>query len=161
MSGSKKNQKIKIYEDPIHTSTPEKKGVKDKDVQAVVETKERESQVEDADTAQAKAEDFMYSEEHPPEYWKELVEKTRDALEASLIENEELHTSLSLLEEEKTALIEERDELRNMAQQAFTINKELSKIVKGLISSDDENSEEDSGESDDNDDTKEGNEENA
>ena len=157
MSGSKKNQKIKIYEDPIQTSTPEKKGVKDKDVQAVVETKERESQVEDADTAQAKAEDFMYSEEHPPEYWKELVEKTRDALEASLIENEELHTSLSLLEEEKTALIEERDELRNMAQQA----EELSKIVKGLSSSDDENSEEDSGESDENDDTKEGDEENA
>ena len=149
MSGSKKNQKIIIYEDPIQSSTPEKKGVKDKDVQAVVETNERESQVEDADTAQAKAEDFMYSEEHPPEYWKELVEKTREALEASLTENEELHTSLSVLEEEKTALIEERDELRNMAQQA----EELSKIVKGLISSEEENSEDDSGDSDENDDT--------
>ena len=158
MSGSKKNQKIKIYEDPLQSSTPEKKGVKDKDVQAVVETKERESQVEDADTAQAKAEDFMYSEEHPPEYWKELVEKTREALEASLIENEELHTGLSLMEEEKTALIEERDELRNMAQKA----DELSKIVKGLISSDDENSEDDSGESDEDDDvTQEGDEDNA
>merc|ERR1712138_147332 len=102
--------------------------------------------------------DFMYSEEHPPEYWKELVEKTREALEASLIENEELHTSLSLMEEEKTALIEERDELRNMAQKA----DELSKIVKGLISSDDENSEDDSGESDEYDDvTQEGDEDNA
>lgn len=157
MSGSKKNQKIIIYEDPIQSSTPEKKGVKDKDVQAVVETNERESQVEDADTAQAKAEDFMYSEEHPPEYWKELVEKTREALEASLIENEELHTSLSVLEEEKTALIEERDELRNMAQQA----EELSKIVKGLISSEEENSEDDSGDSDENDDTQEGEEHDA
>ena len=26
--------------------------------------------------AQAKAENFMYAEEYPPEYWKELYEKT-------------------------------------------------------------------------------------
>ena len=100
MSSGKKDP-IKIYEDPKASSTPEKKEVKSRDekkdikdceVQATVNMKEEESQVEEADTAQAKAEEFMYQEEHPPEYWKELAEKTREALEASLLENEELHT---------------------------------------------------------------------
>ena len=100
MSSGKKDP-IKIYEDPKASSTPEKKEVrsreekkdiKDCEVQATVSMKEEESQVEEADTAQAKAEEFMYQEEHPPEYWKELAEKTREALEASLLENEELHT---------------------------------------------------------------------
>ena len=59
------------------------------------------SQVEEADTAQAKAEEFMYGEEYPPEYWRELAEKTREALERSLVENEELHTSLCLVEKER------------------------------------------------------------
>merc|ERR1712098_843005 len=116
---SGKKEPIKIYEDPKASSTPEKKGVKnfdekkdikDSEVQATVSMKEEESQVEEADTAQAKAEEFMYQEEYPPEYWKELAEKTREALEASLLENEELHTSLGLVEEEKSALIQERDE---------------------------------------------------
>ena len=56
----------------------------------------------------------MYGEEHPPEYWRELAEKTREALEASLLENEELHTSLSLVEEEREALVRERDELKDI-----------------------------------------------
>jgi hypothetical protein len=36
----------------------------------------------------------------------------REALEQSLVENEELHTSLTLMEEEKSRLEEERDSLR-------------------------------------------------
>jgi len=146
MSGSKSKDPIKIYEDPQCSSTPEKKPVKesvtDREVQATVDTREEESQVEEADTAQAKAGEFMYQEEYPPEYWKELAEKTREALEKSLIENEELHTSLTIVEEEKEALKEENEGLKEMAKQA----EELAKIVKGLTeeqSDDEESSEED------------------
>ena len=153
MSGSKK-EPIKIYEDPKASSTPERKvskSTKDSEVQATVDTKEGESQVEDRDTAQARAEDHMYKEEYPPEYWKELAEKTREALEASLLENEELHTSLTLVEEEKSALIQERDELRDMAKQA----EELAKIVKGIVPDDEDD---ESGSEEDEDDTEDGDE---
>ena len=92
------------------------------------------TQVEDKDTAQAKAEEFMYEEEYPPEYWKDLAEKRREALEASLLENEELHNSLNLVEEEKSFLAQERDSLKEMADQA----EELAKIVKGLVADDED-----------------------
>ena len=133
-----KKEPIKIFEDPAASSTPEKlsKAEKaEKEVQAAVETREQTSQVEKADTAQARAEEIMYGEEEdlPLEYWKELAEKRREALEASLIENEELHTSLSLVEDEKTALVEERDELKVMAGQA----EELARIVKELVKDED------------------------
>ena len=148
MSGKK--EPIKIYEDPQAASTPEKKessGVKDSEVQATVSVREGESQVEEADTAQARAEDHMYGEEHGPDYWRELAEKTREALEASLLENEELHTSLGLVEEEKSALIQERDELRDMAKQA----EELSAIVQGLVDGKEESDDEEDSESEDED----------
>ena len=130
MSGGKK-EPIKIFEDPAASSTPEKTSKKEREVQATVETREQTSQVEEEDTAQARAEQIMYGEEEdlPVEYWKELAEKRREALEASLIENEELHTSLGLVEDEKAALVEERDELKVMASQA----EELADIVKGLV----------------------------
>ena len=104
-------------------------------LQATVQTKEQTSQVEEADTAQARAEQVMYGEEDdlPAEYWKELAEKRREALEASLIENEELHTSLGLVEDEKAALKEENDELKVQASQA----EELAKIVRGLMNEED------------------------
>ena len=130
MSGGKK-EPIKIFEDPAASSTPEKTSKKEREVQATVETREQTSQVEEEDTAQARAEQIIYGEEEdlPVEYWKELAEKRREALEASLIENEELHTSLGLVEDEKAALVEERDELKVMAGQA----EELARIVKGLV----------------------------
>ena len=138
MSGSKpKKEPIKVFEDPQSSSTSDKTH-KHREVQATVVTREEESQVEEADTAQARAEDFMYGEEHPPEYWKELAEKTREALEKSLVENEELHTSLTLVEEEKDALKEENEGLREMAAQA----EELAKIVKGLTAEDSDTDEE-------------------
>ena len=146
MSGGKKKDSIKIFEDPQSASTPEKKSSKETvSVQAEAATKEGGSQVEEADTAQARAEDFMYGEEQPPEYWRELAERTREALEASLLENEELHTSLSLVEEEREALVRERDELRDMAKQA----EELAKIVKGLVTDDNDNDDEDNAEGSD------------
>ena len=45
---------------------------------------------------------------------------------------------MGLVEEEKSALIQERDELKEMAKQA----EELAKIVKGLVTDDDEGNEE-------------------
>jgi len=146
MSGGKKDQPVKIYEDPCASSTPEKKistpSIKSREVQATVEVSEGSTQVEETDTAQAKAEEFMYGEEFPAEYWKELAEKRREALEASLIENEELHTSLTLVEEEKQCLEEERDSLKTMAEQA----EELAKIVKSLVTEDGEDQEDSEGE---------------
>ena len=53
----------------------------------------------------------------------------REALETSLLENEELHTSLSMEKEEKGLVERERDNLREMAEQA----EELAKIVKSLV----------------------------
>ena len=65
----------------------------------------------------------------------------REALETSLLENEELHTSLTMVEEEKEAVERERDNLKEMAEQA----EELAKIVKSLVP-DDESEEEADGE---------------
>ena len=107
---------------------------------------------------------FMYGEEEPDiEYWKQLAEKrryflvfgfqvrtpgnfprlpiwlsSREALETSLLENEELHTSLSAVEEEKEAVERERDNLKEMAEQA----EELAKIVKSLVPEDEDSEEE-------------------
>ena len=143
MSGSgKKDSAFKVYSDPQASSTPERKSssitpkakIVEAGVQASVSMKEGGTQVEEKDTAQAKAEVFMYAEEFPPEYWKELAEKRREALEMSLLENEDLHTSLNLVEEEKSFLVQERDSLKEMAEQA----EELAKIVKGLVTDDDE-----------------------
>ena len=103
----------------------------------------------------------MYGEEEPDiGYWKQLAEKrryfqmisftlkllidhpSREALETSLLENEELHTSLSAVEEEKEAVERERDNLKEMAEQA----EELAKIVKSLVpDGDGDDSEEDGG----------------
>lgn len=137
MSGSKTKKgsgQCAIYEDPIPTmtSTPERKPIS-KAIQAVTDASNAGTQVEDADTAQVRAELFMYTDEYPPDYWKELAEKRREALDSSLAENEELHASLSQLEEEKTSLIQERDSLREMAEQA----EQLAKIVKTLVGDDD------------------------
>ena len=63
---------------------------------------------------------------------------SREALETSLLENEELHTSLSAVEEEKEAVERERDNLKEMAEQA----EELAKIVKSLVPEDEDSEEE-------------------
>merc|ERR1712203_272674 len=123
-------------------STPERKVTVSK-VETAVQVSPRlvegSTQVEEADTAVAKAQAFMYGEEEPDiDYWKQLAEKRREALEASLLENEELHTSLSAVEEEKEAVERERDNLKEMAEQA----EELAKIVKSLVPEDEDSEEE-------------------
>jgi len=148
---SGKKEQVKVFEDPpAATSTPERKparaGVEKSEaaVQASPPHREGCSQVEASDTAAARAQAFMYGEEEPGlEYWKQLAEKRREALETSLLENEELHTSLNAVEEEKDLVAKERDNLREMAEQA----EELAKIVKSLVP--DEDSEEEEAEGDD------------
>jgi len=147
--GQKKE--VIVFKDPTPaaTSTPERKVTVSR-VETAVQVSPRlvegSTQVEEADTAVAKAQAFMYGEEEPDiDYWKQLAEKRREALETSLLENEELHTSLSAVEEEKEAVERERDNLKEMAEQA----EELAKIVKSLVPDDDEdNSEEDGGSGD-------------
>ena len=127
-----KPKNIKVFED-----SKIKKKVESSAAQKVVVKKDGGTQVEEKDVANAKAEDFMYAEEYPPEYWKELYEKTREALETSLVENEELHTSIGLIEEEKSALIEEKDALKDMVKNA----DELVKILNSVMSDEEEESE--------------------
>jgi len=144
--GQKKE--VIVFKDPTPaaTSTPERKVTVSR-VETAVQVSPRlvegSTQVEEADTAVAKAKAFMYGEEEPDiDYWKQLAEKRREALETSLLENEELHTSLSAVEEEKDAIERERDNLKEMAEQA----EELAKIVKSLVPDEEE---EDSEEGDD------------
>ena len=141
-SSGGKPKNIKVFEDPKI-----RKKVESSSAQKVVSKKDGGTQVEEKDVAEAKAEDFMYAEEYPPEYWKELYEKTREALETSLVENEELHTSIGLIEEEKSALIEEKDALKDMVKNA----DELAKILNSVMSDEEESegSSEDEEESDD------------
>jgi len=140
---SGKKEAVKVFVDP-EVATPERKaGQAETAVQAVTEVSEGCSQVEKADVAQAKAEEQMYGGEQGEDYWRDLAEKRREALEVSLLENEELHTSLLEVEEEKEAVEKERDNLKELAKQA----EELSKIVKSLVDDDDtEEEEEEEGE---------------
>jgi len=153
--GQKKE--VIVFKDPTPaaTSTPERKVTVSK-VETAVQVSPRlvegSTQVEEADTAVAKAQAFMYGEEEPDiDYWKQLAEKRREALETSLLENEELHTSLSAVEEEKEAVERERDNLKEMAEQA----EELAKIVKSLVPDDDEEGNSEDGGSDEEEEEKE------
>jgi len=142
LSTSGKKKDVKIYEDPkpAHSSTPDNKKSEHKKVQATVSVATTSTQVEEADTAQHRAEQEMYADQDdlPLQYWKDLAEKRREALEESLTENECLHTSLSLLEEEHEKVKEEADTYRSLAEQA----QELAKILNGVVSDDDEEDEE-------------------
>jgi len=137
--GSSGKKDIKIYQDPSAplTSTPERKEPVHKLVQASVHTTTSQTQVTEAD----KAETWMYASEDelPLEYWKDLAEKRRVALDESLNENESLHTSLSFLEEERDELKEEVETYKSLAEHAA----ELANILDGVVSEEEEDKEED------------------
>jgi len=136
--GSSGKKDIKIYQDPSAplTSTPERKEPVHKLVQASVHTTTSQTQVTEAD----KAETWMYAaeDELPLEYWKDLAEKRRVALDESLNENESLHTSLSFLEEERDELKEEVETYKSLAEHAA----ELANILDGVVSEEEEDKEE-------------------
>lgn len=58
---------------------------------------------------------IFYSEEAPLEYWKELAESRRAALEEALNENYELHQRVEELEKEKTILEEMVEQAKSLA----------------------------------------------
>jgi len=156
LGSSSERQAIKIYKDPKTpvTSTPENKqhaskssGSSSKHVQATVKSTTAQTQVEESDTAQARAEQIMYGKEEdlPLEYWKDLAEKRREALEISLTENESLLTeneslqnSLSQREEDCARFEEEVEAYKSLAERA----QELASILNGIeFDSDDVNDE--------------------
>lgn len=147
LGDSTKKEPVKIFFDPECTNpttpTTPKPASKETGVQVSPKLSEGSSQVEKADAALAKAKNQMYAKEDElgVEYWRHLAEKRREALETSLIENEELHTSLLEVEEEKEAAEKERDSLKEMAEQA----EELAKIVKSLVDDQENDSEEEGG----------------
>jgi len=138
-SSGKKDFKIYHDESPPLTSTPERVESVSRLVQVSVETISISTQVEEKDTAQAQAEQMMYCEEEEltVEYWKDLAEKRREALEVSLTENESLHTSLSLIEEERDRLKDENTTFKSMVEQA----SELASMLNAIASDDDDDDE--------------------
>jgi len=82
---------------------------------------------------------YAAEDELPLEYWKDLAEKRRVALDESLNENESLHTSLSFLEEERDELKEEVETYKSLAEHAA----ELANILDGVVSEEEEDKEED------------------
>jgi len=144
--GSSSPKPIKIYQDPPASSTPDKpasRTLKSTPVQATVAQATTETQVEERDTAQARAELEMYGAEEdlPVEYWRDLAEKRREALETSLHENEDLHNSLSLLEEENDKIKEEMEVLRSQAEQAEELAKILNSVCDEAASDEEDDNE--------------------
>ena len=81
----------------------------EKESQTGYDTRDGSSQVEKEDIAQAQEEAQKNGEKPGHNYWRELAEKRREALETALQENEELHTTLFMVEEEKELAERERD----------------------------------------------------
>ncbi|XP_068213227.1 geminin-like [Palaemon carinicauda] len=76
------------------------------------------------------------SESPPAEYWEELAEKRREALEETLSENEKLAEENKCLKEEVAQLKEENKLLDEMVKEA----KELAELVEGITSENGEES---------------------
>jgi len=71
---------------------------------------DKEVQTEHPDLA------LITGDEPPPEYWKQLAETRRQALEDTLSENEKLHKRIEELEEENKAMDEMVQQAKSMAE---------------------------------------------
>ncbi|XP_066952676.1 geminin-like isoform X1 [Macrobrachium rosenbergii] len=69
---------------------------------------------------------MLTSDTAPPEYWEELAEKRREALEETLVENKKLTQENKCLKEEVAQLKEENKLLDEMVKEA----KELAQLVE-------------------------------
>ncbi|XP_060073405.1 uncharacterized protein LOC132553194 [Ylistrum balloti] len=94
---------IQIYVDPETPATKDKT-YDDKGVQ----TEKKSKLVDDIDQ---EAYDLMVNEEIPENYWRDLAERRREALDESLNENEQLHSEIEELRNEN-------EKLTKMASQA-------------------------------------------
>lgn len=72
--------------------------------------------------------DLMVNEEVPTEYWKQLAEQRRVALETALKENEQLHEQLELLSAENK-------HLQTIADQALPLAELLKELTGGTLPS--------------------------
>lgn len=133
------NSPLKIYEDPETDKSGnivKKKEVKNKlkefdEVDSPVkEEKKREPKNSEIDP---EAYLLMVQDEVPEEYWKDLAEQRRIALNETLEENEKLHVENRSLKEENGALKDEVDGLKEMAGQA----EYFANIVKLLTNEED------------------------
>lgn len=99
------NTETIIYEDPVcNTQSVETACVSTQTASLKCECACHTTE-EDA-WAEKEAYRLMVQDEIPADYWKDLAEARRAALEEALIENKELHEKLSQLEMEKDALSE-------------------------------------------------------
>ncbi|XP_021363107.1 geminin-like isoform X1 [Mizuhopecten yessoensis] len=94
---------IQIYADP---KTPDIKSKTFDD--KAVQTEKKSKSEEDIDQ---EAYDLMVNEDIPENYWRDLAERRREALNESLNENEQLHNEVDELRNEN-------EKLTNMASQA-------------------------------------------
>lgn len=73
---------------------------------------------------------MLTSDTAPSEYWEELAEKRREALEETLVENKALHETNKMLETKVSELKEENTLLQGLVDEA----KELAQMVETLTS---------------------------
>ena len=106
---------------------------KEKECQTGQDKKDGSSQVEEEDTAQARAEAQMY-EQPGLDDWRKLAVTRKEELETLQQENVELHIKVFTMEEEKEQAERERDNLREVAEEA----QELAKIVNSLVNGENE-----------------------
>ena len=104
---------------------------KEKECQTGQDKKDGSSQVEEEDTAQARAEAQMY-EQPGLDDWRKLAVTRREELETLQQENMELHIKVFTMEEEKEQAERERDCLREVAQEAVEEAQELAKTLNNL-----------------------------
>ncbi|KAK7074045.1 hypothetical protein SK128_010115 [Halocaridina rubra] len=81
---------------------------------------------------------MLMSDSAPPQYWEQLAEKRREALEETLIENKKLSVEVKELHVEVKELKQENKMLNEMVDEA----KELAQLIKTLTSNGDPANEE-------------------
>uniref|UniRef100_A0A131Y736 Geminin n=1 Tax=Ixodes ricinus TaxID=34613 RepID=A0A131Y736_IXORI len=81
--------------------------------------------------ASSNAYDLLVKDEVPIQYWKELAEQRRIALEKALQENEELHEQVELL-------TEENKHLQTIADQALPLAELVKDLTGGKLPREDE-----------------------
>ncbi|XP_069126982.1 geminin-like [Argopecten irradians] len=108
---------IQIYVDP---ETPDSK---DKTFdEKGVQTEKKSLSEEGVDQ---EAYDLMVNEEIPENYWRDLAERRREALDESLTENEQLHSEIEELRNENQKL----EKMANQAEYFAGVIKELVGVV--------------------------------
>jgi len=77
--------------------------------------------------------DMLTSDTAPPEYWKVMAEKRREALDSTLVENKELHQENQSLKVEVKELKQENALLEEMVNDA----KQLAELVQTITEAED------------------------